>query len=454
MNNKVGNGITAADGIGLRTVRRRGVDAVIWSMPAVNFELMVAALRKVGGDFNQVVYWSRLPDWKNQTLTPNPDVIYLMPFYDTRQGPVVLEIPAAEGAWTITGSIDDGWQTALEDVGPAGLDQGKGGRYLILPPGYQDVIPEGFLPLHSSTCTGYALLRSNIGKGSEAEIAAAAEYGRRIRIHPLAQDPQSPDTRFTDAWGSEFCATIPYDARYFQALHSFIQREPWIERDRAMIDPLRSLGIEKGKPFKPSAEVEAALGQAAEEARTWLDNQYEQGFPPYFEGGQWALPAAPEVVEALGSNFAKTDAYPTDARGMVYSFAFFSAKHLGQGQFYLMTTRDKDGAPLDGGKTYRLHVPAKAPVKLYWSATAYDRATHALIRGQSRASRASSSQGLTQNSDGSVDVYFGPKAPAGQDANWVPTRADGQFEVLFRFYGPDKPLFDKIWVLGDIEEMP
>jgi hypothetical protein len=129
---------------------------------------------------------------------------------------------------------------------------------------------------------------------------------------------------------------------------------------------------------------------------------------------------------------------------------FFSAKHLGTGQYYLMTIVDKDGQPLNGGSTYRLNVPANAPVKLYWSATAYDRATHALIRNLPWASRSSQTPGVQKNADGSVDVYFGPKAPAGEESNWVPTSADGKFEVLFRFYGPEKPLFDKTWRLPDI----
>jgi len=125
-----------------RALYRRAFEAVIWGMPAVNYDLMYQAMvRDTKGAFNQIVYWSRLPDWKNQTLTPNPDSIYLMPFINTKDvGPMVLEIPSVDDG-SITGSIDDGWQAALEDVGPAGLDKGKGGRYLILPPGYAEKIP-------------------------------------------------------------------------------------------------------------------------------------------------------------------------------------------------------------------------------------------------------------------------------------------------------------------------
>ena len=134
--------------------------------------------------------------------------------------------------------------------------------------------------------------------------------------------------------------------------------------------------------------------------------------------------------------------------------AYFSAKHLGAGQYYLMTIVDKDGQPFDGGGNYRLNVPANAPVKLYWSATVYDRAD-ACADPQLVAGRAvhRNTPDLQKNADGSVDVYFGPKAPEGKESNWVPTSAEGKFEVLFRLYGPEKPLFDKTWKLPDIEKV-
>ncbi|WP_051648068.1 DUF1254 domain-containing protein [Cupriavidus sp. SK-3] len=435
-------------------VHRRAVEAAIWGVPAVNFERLRDGLADAGGDWNQIVYWSRLPDWKNQTLTPNPDVIYLMPFYDTRNGPVVLEIPPAEGNASITGSIDDGWQTALEDVGPAGVDKGKGGKYLILPPGYQGKPPAGFIPLTSSTYAGYALLRSNVASSSSADIAKAAAYGRKIGLYPLAQATHPPATRFIDAANTVYDSTIPYDLRFYQLLDRFVQREPWIERDKAMIDMLKSIGIEQGKIFAPDQKTQATLRQAITEANAWLQASYEAAFTnTYFPGSRWAVPVSPEVLEGLGSNFGKAASYPTSGRGVMYTFGFFSARHLGQGQFYLLTLKDKAGQPLDGASTYRLSVPPKAPVRLYWSATVYDRATHALIRDQARLSRASNSQGLQKNTDGSVDLYFGPTSPPGKESNWVRTRPGGQFEVLFRLYGPEQPLFDKTWQLPDIEKL-
>src|SRR5260221_10087339 len=233
-----------------------------------------------------------------------------------------------------------------------------------------------------------------------------------------------------------------------------VQDEPWLDRDKAMIDQLKSIGIEKGKPFYPDAKTQGILESAASEAHTWLDLQYEASFAsPYFEGAHWALPGSNELFEGMATFFAKPNSYPIDARGVAYSFAFFSPKHPGGGSFYLMTIKDKDGKGFDGGNSYRLTVPASAPVRQFWSATVYNRETHALIRDLPRPSRSSQSAGLQKNANGSVDIYFGSKTPAGKEPNYVPTRPSGKFEVLFRFYGPEKPLFDKAWVLPDIERI-
>lgn len=443
------------DELASRMLHRRAVEAVVWGMPAVNAELMFQAVVQAKSDFNQVTYWSRPLSWKNQTLTPNPDTIYVFPFYNTKDaGPMVLEIPPAEEGASITGSIDDAWQTALEDVGPAGVDKGKGGKYLILPPGYKEQAPEGYIALASPTYTGFVILRSNLKSGSEEDIAAAVAYGKKVKFYPLSKADDPPETKFVDAIDELFDSTIPYDLRFFQMLDRFVQREPWLERDKAMIDSLKTIGIAKGIPFNPDSKTREILSDAAQEAHAWLELKYEKVFtPPFNEGSHWALPASPEVAEGIMTNFANPDAYPVDGRGMTYSMAYFSAKHLGTGQFYLMTIVDKDGQSFDGGKTYRLRVPANPPVKLYWSATVYDRATHALIRDQKWSSRSSHTPGLQKNADGSVDVYFGPEAPAGKESNWVPTKADGGFEVLFRLYGPEKRFFDKEWKLPDVEKV-
>jgi hypothetical protein len=192
-----------------RPVHRRAAEAVIWGMSAVNTDLMYQAMvRGAKGAFNQTAYWSRLPDWKNQTLTPNPDAIYFMPFINTRDvGPVVLEIPPADEG-SITGTVMDVWQSALEDVGPAGVDKGKGGKYLILPPDHKDQAPAGYIPLASQTYEAYALLRSIPKSGGEADVAKAVASGKRVRLFPLSQAANPPATTLVDAVDVVYDSTI------------------------------------------------------------------------------------------------------------------------------------------------------------------------------------------------------------------------------------------------------
>jgi len=434
-----------------RVIQGRAVEAVIWGMPAVNAELMALEALKAGGDINQFVYWSRPADGKNQTLTPNPDSIYFMSFYSTKDvGPLVVEVPPAVGG-SFAGNLVNAWQMPLEDAGPEGADKGKGGRYLLLPPGYTGKPPAGYIPLRSDTYSGFMLMRSSLASHSEADVAAAVAYGKRLKIYPLKQAAHPPPTQFKDVADVVFDSTIPFDLRFFQTLDRVVQREPWLQRDRAMIDQLRSVGIEKTRPFQPDARMQGLLNAGVAEAHAWLEEMYSPGFPPFYPGSHWGPPAVPAFVEAAQTGYANPDSYPVDVRGLTYTIGFTGIKRLGTAQFYLLANRDRADAELDGARTYRLRLPAGVPVKRYWSVTVYDRATHALIRNLPYSSRAS--QTATANADGTVDVFFGPKAPTGKEANWVPTSPSGKFELLFRAYGPEKAFFEKTWRLPDVERI-
>jgi len=433
-----------------RALHRRAVEAVIWGMPAVNYDLMLQETLRAGGKENQIVYWGRPLDWRNQTLTPNPDTIYFMAFFNTKDaGPIVIDVPPGDATGSLNGNIVTVWQTNLEDVGLLGLDKGAGGKFLVLPPGHKDRVPEGYTALPSDTFRGYALLRANMSSHGDSDVAAAIAYGKRAKVYPLSAAANPPATVFTDAKDVEFDSTIRYDASFFRSLDRIVQSEPWIERDRAMIDPLRTIGIEKGKPFAPDESTQRILNAAIGEARALLEQRYDAGFPPFWENSHWTLPALPEAIAGQSMAYADRDKYATDARGVAYTYAYISIKRLGAGQFYLISIRDKDGNPYDGGRTYRLTVPPNVPIEQYWSVTAYDRQTHALIRNMSRPSRSSQIPELQKNADGSIEVWFGPAAPAGKESNWVPTDPRRGFELMFRVYAPKKEFFEKAWVLPD-----
>ena len=431
----------------------RAVQAVIWGMPVVNYDLMLQQmLTKTQGKVGQVIYWGRPLDSKNQTLTPNPDALYFIAFYNTKDGPIVLDLPPGDENGSFNGNIVTVWQTPLEDAGLLGYDKGKGGKYVVLPPGYKDKLPSGYIPLQSDTFGGYMLFRANFKSHSDADVQTAINYGKRMKVYRLSAAAHPPETVFTDVKDIDFDSTIRYDASFFDHLNNIIQSEPWFDRDRVMIEQLKTLGIEKGKPYQPTDQTKSALASAAQDARAFLYAKYDKGFPPFFTAtSRWMTPSYPDFIQATQAGFAEPNAYPVDERGVAYSYAFIGIKRLGAGQMYLISIKDKDGNDFDGSKTYKQTVPPNAPVKQYWSLTAYDRDLHTLIKGVNRASRSSQIPELQKNPDGSIDIYIGPKAPDGKDSNWIPTDPNRKFELMFRAYAPTEALFQKTWVLPDAE---
>src|SRR5215475_12337603 len=281
-----------------RAQERRAVEAVIWGMPAVNTELMYDQMVKAGGKPGEIIYWGKPLDWHNQTLTPNPDTLYFMGFYDTKaDGPMAVEIPPASDDGSLNGNFVTLWQTSLEDAGLLGVDKGKGVKFVLTPPHYSGKVPVGFDQLPSDTYTGYFLVRSNLKSHADADVQKSIAYAKRVKFYPLSQIGNPPATVFTDVKDATFDSTIKYDLSFFTLLDRVVQSEAWMDRDRAIIDQLRSLGIEKGKPFNPDENTKKALAAGIGDARDWLAAKYDAGFPPFFEGTHWTSPGIPEAIK-------------------------------------------------------------------------------------------------------------------------------------------------------------
>lgn len=279
-------------------IERKAVQAVVWGIPVVNYDLMrQEMLTKTPGKVGQVIYWGGPLDWKNQTLTPNPDALYFMAFFTTRDGPVVLDLPAAESGASFNGNIVNAWQLPLEDAGLLGIDKGKGGKFVILPPYYKDKLPDGFIPLQSEVYGGYMLFRSNLKSHSDADVQASIDYGKKLKIYPLSAAGNPPETIFADVKNILFDSTIKWDESFFDNLNRVIQEEPWIVRDRAMIDQLKSIGIEKGRPFKPNQHVQSLLSKGIKEARALLEAKYDAGLP-HFSPRKAAGPSQPIPISS------------------------------------------------------------------------------------------------------------------------------------------------------------
>jgi hypothetical protein len=431
-----------------RTIERRAVEAAIWGMPLVAFEAMRQAfLRDAGGRYNDIVYWSKQADWKLQVTTPNASSWYVYIAINVKEGPVVLDIPPAAGAG-LFGSINDAWQVPQADVGPAGEDQGKGGKYLLLPPGCNDGAPAGYIPVPFSTYNGYSILRAIPVTTSEADVAKALDLVRTIRVYPLTQAGRPPDQRHIDMTGKLFDGIAPFDDSFYESLARIINDEPVQARDFAVMGQLRSIGIEKGKAFNPDADTRALLKKGIAEAQTGF-MQFMTALPSFAPGSLWSFPGTP-VGPETGFTFQREGRLELDERAALFFFGCAPPKKPGAATFYLLGAKDAHGAPLQGDTTYRLHVPPNVPARQFWAVTVYDLKTAAFIREAPRV-ELNSYQQMQKNADGSVDVFFGPVAPVGQAANWIYTAPGKQWTSLFRFYGPEPAIFDRTWVLPDIE---
>ena len=431
-------------------IRQLAIDTALWGTPIVSFSAMREAfLRDAEAKYGDLVYFSRFADWRLQFTTPNASTRYVFAFFNLKNGPVVLDIPVADGAG-LFGSILDAWQVPLEDVGPDGADQGRGGKYLLLPPGYEDAVDGEFIAVPSETFNGSVGLRAISEGSSEAAVERALDLIRQIKVYPLSDANSAPKTRAIDIAGKLFDGIMHYDDTFYDTLAKMVDEEPAMHHDRAVLEKLRSLGIEKGKRFSPSAEVRAELKRAANEARSKLIERLPTTGESFWPTSHWrfGIPAGPET----GFSFIKNGKLDVEARALMHFMACAPPKNLGKASMYLGAYVDSDGDPLVGSASYCFHLPAKPPAEQFWALTVYDVETCAFIRGSPKV-EVNSYEDLQTNSDGSVDLYLSATAPTGKEANWIALAVGQPWFAFLRFYGPTATLFDKSWTAPDIEKV-
>src|SRR5215471_8312251 len=439
-----------SDDLAARSLQRRAVEAAIWGMPVVSVEAMRRAFFSTGAKYGDIVYLSKPADWQFQVTTPNSSSLYCYLNYSIKDGPVVLEFPAAVGAG-LFGSILDAWQVPLADVGPEGADQGKGGKFLLLGPDFKGEAPPGYFALRSATYNGYAVLRTIPKTRSDEDTAKALALVKQLRLYPFSKSASSAATRYIDIAGKLFDCTVKMDDSFFDTLARMVNEEPVQARDLVAMGQLRSLGIEKGRDFKPDPATRNVLKKAAAEAHKTFMNA-TAGVVPYWPDSNWGLPG----YAITGAQTAFTYQFPSlldvDDRGAMFFFACAAPRNLGAATLYLTGPKDRDGAQLDGSKSYQLRVPPGVPASQFWALTVYDLETAAFIR-DSPSTEINSYQDLQRNDDGSVDVFFAHKPPDGKQSNWIHTAHGRPWFACFRFYGPEEAIHNKSWVLPDIERM-
>jgi hypothetical protein len=276
-----------------------------------------------------------------------------------------------------------------------------------------------------------------------------------LRVYPYAQRANPPKMEILDAGTKAWSGVPPRGMEYWERVDDVIQREPIEPRDIFFHVMLRPLGLEKGKPFKPNARqtkllTDAVLvGEAMAKANT-ADRRFAG--VKYRPEARWdfALQLDADDPGAYWNLLDERASWFYEAYGAGASMA---PKHPGPSSAYLGAYKDKAGHWLDGGTSYRLHVPPNPPIQLFWSVTVYDVDTRSLILNKQKIADRSSRMDLKKNPDGSVDIYCGPTAPAGYEKNWIPTVPGRNWFAYFRFYNPTEAYFDRSWALPDFEEV-
>jgi hypothetical protein len=427
---------------------QRGVQAFLNGMPGASLVGMRTGFRKLGAINNNILLYENRLDSKSLFLTGNTDSVYFSTWINLKDGPMVLETPPKVLAF-----LDDSWFQYVTDIGNAGRDKGQGGKYLVLPPGYDGPLPDGYFVSRSRT---YNLWLMGRGFKVNGDLKPAVEgIKKNLRIYPLSQAKNPPETRFINGSGVELNTVHSNDFSYFEELNDVVQEEPSEALDPERLGLFASIGIEKGKPFAPDARMKkiltdsAAVGNATARAllfRTRMKDAY------YFPNSAWFTTFSGGYEFLLQPGVRNLD-----ARTMFFYYATgitpaMAMKMVGIGSQYAAAFVDSQGKPLDGSKTYKIHLPPNIPAKDFWSFVVYDNQTRSMLQTDEQfPSIGSEDKTVVVNPDTSVDVYFGPTAPAGHETNWVQTVPGKGWNVLLRLYGPLQPWFDKTWKPGEFE---
>jgi hypothetical protein len=427
---------------------QRAVQTYLWAIPLISFAQWQEQHEKVFGQQDgDLVLTTSFRD-KLGLLTANDTTPYVIGFLNLqRTGPLVIDYPKGQTA----GGILDFWQRPVTDMGLTGPDQGEGGKYLLIAPGQE-------LPRDAD---GYRIVQSptnNIMHGLRVLVAdpkAAEALLSGYQAYPYAQRENPRKTRIISAAGKPWNGWPSGGMEPWRLLAKMLDEEPVHERDRMVVAMIKPLGLEKGKPFRPDARQAKILAQAAvvgEAMARCLSYAKRQPEAWIWPGTQWKNAVLLEANQETEHHTALDERTAWFYEAVTLS-AGMTTKTPGLGQQYIGVQKDKDGHWLQGGNSYTLRVPPNPPVKQFWAMTLYDVETRCFIDTPHELAGLDSRKKLVANADGSVDLHFGPAAPAGRESNWLPTLPGRGWFAYFRFYAPTEPYFDRSWSLPDVERV-
>ncbi|MFB3115698.1 MAG: DUF1254 domain-containing protein [Nitrospirales bacterium] len=432
----------------------RGVETFLNGIPATSIAALRTGLMGLGAkEAHHLVVTEKLMDSNPIFLTANTDTVYAFNTFDLEKtGPLVIEVPAGSGP----GTVNDAFFRFVVDMGAPGPDKGQGGKYLIVPPGYEGELPEGYFVASSRSYINVLILRGFLVDGKPD--AAADMFSKGVKIYPLAETDNPPEMVIFSGSDVNYNTVHANDYTFYEELAHVLDKEPIDFIDPELRGLFASIGLQKGKPFSPGPAAKETLTEAIavanataraiafrtpfKDAYFYEDSNWQQGFI----GGdyQWLRDGGE------GGRYL-------DARTMFFYIATVNTpamvlKMVGLGSQYAGAMKDSQGNAFNGAKTYQLHIPSNVPAKDFWSLVVYDTQTRSELQtGNPFPSLNNKRNAIEENPDGSVDVYFGPRAPEGKESNWIETVPGKSWFVILRLYGPLEPWFDKTWRPGEIE---
>ena len=432
--------------------RMRGMQVFLDNVGAVSMYSVRKGLADAGAKgANRIALFAQLMNSQTLVVTANTSTLYAYTYTDlAKDGPTVIDIPPG-----MLGFLNDAWQRFVGNMGVTGPDKGKGGKYLIVPPDYTGDIPDGYFLLKPSTNRNFMFLRGSIAKGLDP---AVKNITANLKVYPLKDAASPAETAFQNVSKKAFNTVFSSDYSYFEILNQIIQEEPIDAIGPEVRGSIAAIGIVKGQPFAPDDRMKKLLTEAAT-----LANATARAitYHPRIDGVR-IYPDNPESVWSTAfanknTSFEADGAMNLDARVVYYFNAggvtpAMATTKAGAGSDYALAFLDANQQAFDGAKTYKLTLPKDVPVKDFWAVTLYDTQTRSQLQtGQPFPTIGSQTEGMTQNADGSYDVYFAPKAPKGKEGNWLQTVPGKSWFTILRMYGPLAPWINQSWRPGEIE---
>jgi len=454
----------------------RGVEVFLNGIPATSIEGIRLGMLEMGAkDSSYCLIFDKLMDSDPLFLTGNTDTVYASVILNLlKDGPTIVEIPPKCGP----GTVNDAFFRFVTDMGVPGPDKGAGGKYLIIPPDYKGDL-EKLLPLpvggeeveieingksekvFASQTTSYVnwlILRGFLVDGKPD--ASSKMFRAGLKVYPLSRAENPPRMSFINGSDQAFNTVHANSYDFYEELYEVIEREPSLMLDSELLGLFSSIGIQKGKPFNPDARMKAILKEAvavgnATARAIWLQPRLEGAY--FYEDSGWYTGFVGGDYEWLiegGKGGRNQDARTLFFYSATVNTPAMAAKMIGKGSQYAYNATDQNGNYLDGGKNYKLNIPANVPAKDFWSVVVYDPQTRSELQtSQEFPSKNNKKTQLLENPDGSVDLYFGPAPPKGKKINWIETVPGKGWFVLLRLYGPLDPWFDKTWRPGEFERI-